>query len=90
MDGELKMNFIWGLFEKRIGDMRMDEKVILLLIVLACVCLVTYAVSLFLEIVRRMDRQESSGQQVPSSLRAGLLKSEVLRRYDGPRYGHTD
>ena len=84
------MDFIWGLFEKRISDMRIDEKVFLLLIILACFFLVTYAVSLIVQIVRRMEQQESPGEQVPSSLRAGLMNSEPLRRYDGPRYGHTD
>ncbi len=84
------MTFIWGLFEKRVADMRMDEKVFLLLIILACFCLVTYAMSLIVQIVRKMEQQESPEQQAPASLRAGLLNSEALRRYDGPRYGHTD
>jgi hypothetical protein len=84
------MNFIWGLFEKRIADMRMDEKVFLLLIILACFCLVSYAMSLIVQIVRKMDQHESPEQQAQVSLRAGLLNSEALRHYDGPRYGHTD
>jgi hypothetical protein len=84
------MNFVWGLFEKRVGDMRMDEKVFLLLIVVACFCLVAYAMSLIVQIARKMDQQESRDQKMPSSLRASLLNSESLRGYDGPRYGHTD
>jgi hypothetical protein len=82
------MEFIWGLFEKRFSDLRLDERVALSLIILLCLCLVVYAISMVVHLARTSDGRVS--QKIPKkALRKGIGQAGGIDDYE-PRASHTD
>lgn len=83
------MDMVWAIFEKRFADLRVDERLLLLLIVLVCLLLVAYAVLSVVRLARRLDEQEGRVEKSSVSLKRSVARAE-LSDYDRARVSHSD
>jgi uncharacterized protein HemY len=84
------MEIFWGIFQKRIAEMSLDERIILLLVLLICLCLVVIAVSLVVQVVRRLDWDKEQSARAQKALRKGLGRVAETDYYEEVRAGHSD
>ena len=72
----MTLNNLWGIFEKRLVDLSIDEQVVLALVVLISVCLVVIAFSMVLQVARGLD-MGGEAEKTYRLLRKGLGRRAV-------------
>lgn len=84
------IDYLLGIVGKRFVDLRAEEFALLLLIVLACLFLVAYALSSLVAVARKLDSQESGSGYPRRMVRKGLERAAEDDDYRRRHYGHTD
>jgi len=79
------MDLVWGVFSKRLSDLRSEEMVLLSLIVAICVLVVIYAVALVVRLSGKMEPEE----EFPA-VSGGLLRKGIFGSHREARTGHSD
>ena len=85
------MNLLWGVFQKRLVDLSSEERVVLALVIMIGLCLVMIALSLVVQVARRLELDEERTPRFGKLIRKGIGHvAQIDYRPDHARPAHTD
>ncbi len=85
------MEKIWEIFRYNWADLSSDQRIILSLVVLICVCLVALAFSMLLQVAKKLDWARSETKTTSMGLRKSINRLAQVDYYrEEARTAHTD
>ena len=79
------VDVLMGIFQKSFFEMTMNERITVLLIIVACLFFVLYAISVLIQLSQKFDDKSK-----PVSVKKGLGRAGEIQEYEYLRVTHSD